>query len=270
MSTHALLRFCTHRWALLVACASACVGTPTPEPPDYLPTPNGGLIFGIPTVTTLAEPHPDVRTAEVPLTGNAGAVEPNSDLWIVNLDDQSAPPLVVRVRGNGSFSTKVDANMGDRLRLVSRSARQHSLPLDALYADAVDSTTVTPMVSLIPLPPQGLDCLQVAPVAEITRVVASGKSLEDSFVLTNRCSAALEITNATLRFGDQGFSLATPPASVPVNGTAKLTVRFAGHDDPSERADILLLDVQQEGRGGAVGRYALGVWSLSSSGSGND
>jgi len=269
MSTHALLRFCTRRWALLVACVSACVGTPTPEPPDYLPTPNGGLIFGIPTVTPLStEVDPSVRTVEVPLTGNAGAVAPNSELWIVNLDDPSATPLTVRARGNGSFSTKVDANMGDRLRLVSRSARQHSLPLDALYADAVDSSTVKPMVSLIPLPPQGLDCLQIAPVAEITRIVESGKSHDDSFVLTNRCSAALEITNATLRFGDQGFALATPPESVPVNGSAKLTVKFAGHDDPSEHADILLLDVRQAD--GAVGRYALGVWSLSSSGSGND
>jgi hypothetical protein len=265
MPTHVRKRFCTRRWLLLAACASACVGTPTPEPPDNLPSPDADRIFGISVAETLSDPR--VATAAVPLAGQPGAVPANSDLWIVDLDDPSAAPLTVRARADGSFSTKVAANMGDRLRLVVRSAGQHSLPLDALYAEASDSSTVTPMVSVIPLPPQGVDCLQVEPVAEITRVVRSGQSQDDSFVLTNRCDVALQITGGALRFGDQGFSLATPPESVPVNGSARLTVTFEGHDDAREHADIVLFDVHADGR---VGRYALGVWSLSSSGSGND
>jgi hypothetical protein len=269
MPTLALTRFCSRRWLLLAAWASACVGTPTSEPPDSLPSPDAGRIFGTSVVDVLS--NPEVASTAVPLAGGAGAVAPGADLWIVNLDDPSAAPITLRPRADGGFSTKLSANMGDRLRLVSRTARQHSLPLDAVFANGADSSNVNPMVSIIALPPQELDCVQLAPPDEITRVVQPGKAQDQSFVLTNRCSSAVQITNASLRFGDTGFSLATPPRSVPANSSASLTITFEGHDDERERADILLLDLSVSGQNSqAGGRYALGVWSVSSSGSGND
>lgn len=269
MPTHADTRFCTRSWLLLAACASACVGTPTPEPPDNLPSPDAGRIFG----TSVIELNtPAVASTAVPLSGDAGAVAPGADLWIVNLDDPSAEPITLRPRADGGFSTKLSANMGDRLRLVSRSARKHSLPLDAVFSNGADSSNVKPMVSIIALPPQELGCVELTPANEITRVVQAGKARDESFVLTNRCNSAVQITNASLRFGDAGFSLATPPESVPANSSASFTITFDGHDDQREHADILLLDVSASGRNAQLGsgRYALGVWSVSSSGSGND
>lgn len=270
MPTHARTRFCTRRWLLLAAWASACVGTPTPEPPDNLPSPDADRIFGT-SVTEVFE-TPQVASTAVPLAGGPGAVAPGTELWIVNLDDPSAEPITLRPRNDGSFSTKLSANMGDRLRLISRTARQHSLPLDAVFSNGADSSNVNPMVSIIALPPQNLACVELTPANEITRVVEAGKARDESFVLTNRCSSAVQITNASLRFGDAGFSLATPPQSVPANSSASLTITFEGHDDEREHADILLLDVSVTGRASqtGAGRYALGVWSVSSSGSGND
>ncbi|MEY4511109.1 MAG: hypothetical protein RLZZ450_3231 [Pseudomonadota bacterium] len=269
MPTHALKCFCTRRWLLLAVWAGACVGTPTPEPPDNLPSPDAGRIFGTSVIDVLA--NPEIASTAVPLAGGAGAVAPGADLWIVNLDDPSAAPITLRPRADGGFSTKLTANMGDRLRLISRSARRHSLPLDAVFANGADSSDVNPMVSIVALPPQELSCVELAPRDEITRVVATGKTQEQSFVLTNRCNGTVQITNASLRFGDTGFSLATPPQSVPQNRSASLTITFEGHDDERERADILLLDVSLSGQNAqAGGRYALGVWSVSSSGSGND
>jgi hypothetical protein len=270
MSTHARTPCPTRRWLVLATCVcvGACAGTPTPEPPDYLPTPNGELIFG----RELAVPMVQIATdsaAPVPLIGAPGAVTPDSDLWIVNLDNLDAEPLTVRARANGSFSTQVAAREGNRIRLVSRNERQHSLPLDALYG-AFDASAQRPSVSVMRLPPTELSCLAVQPAEEITRVVEAGESRSERFELTNRCGKAAQITDARLRFGDQGFSLATPPTSVPVNGTASLTVTLSGHDDAREHGDILLLDVRVGDQDGPLGRYALGVWSVSSSGSGND
>lgn len=268
MVRHAYVTGRMRRWLALAsaACVGACVGTPTPEPPDWLPTPDESIIFGREIAPMVA-----TTSALVPLHGGAGAVTPNSDLWIVNLDDENSAPSTVRARGNGSFSAMVDARQGDRIRLVSRTARQHSLPLDALYQSFGQRS-----VSVSRLPPESLACLELEPAAgDITRVVAADESSSQSFTLRNRCSDSVLIDRASLRFGDQGFTLARPPESIPANGEVALSVIFAGHVDPSEHADIVLLDVstvaQDSSQGGTTrGRYALGVWSVSATGSGND
>jgi hypothetical protein len=263
MPNHARPRSWHPRWALLAACASACVGTPTPEPPDYapelLPTPDGGLIFATDArieVATLNDPP------SAPLSGQRDAVVPDSRVWIVNLDDLTSLPLEVRARANGSFSAMVQARPGDRLRIVSRTDTRHSLPLDAEFVEAEPG-----MVRIVALPPTELPCLQVSPPREIVRTLEPGQSLEERFELRNRCSEPVQIEDARLRFGDQGFSLADAPETIAPNQRASLTVSLDGHADATERADIVLLDVRS---GGERGRYALGVWSVSATGSGND
>jgi hypothetical protein len=260
MPTHPHERSRFSRWLLLASGACACVGTPTPEPPDYtpdlLPTPDGGRIFGTPEVVTLGQP------ADAPVRGPAGSVTPNSQVWIINLDDPTVLPSEVTASATGSFAATVRGSEGDRVRIVSRTQEQHSLPLDAqLVRSGVG------VVQLASLPQQQLDCLQVTPAVERSERVELGRGVVRGFSLTNRCSDVVDIEQVQLRLGAQGFVLGTPPGSVPIDGTATLELTFEGHAEPRERADILLLDVQS---GGTRGRYALGLWSVSSAGTGND
>jgi len=264
MPTPFLARLRPHRWALLAACASACVGTPTPEPPDgfpvpeLLPTPGGDMIFARESIDVVSFSDPP----SAPLVGGPGSVTPNSRVWIVNLDNAASVPLEIRARADGSFGTMVRGTPGERLRIVSRLDSQHSLPLDAQFMQ-----TENRMLRVVALPAPELSCLQITPVAEITRVVADGQSTNERFELVNRCDQPVSIDEARLRFGDQGFRLTAPPESIPVDGRASLEVSFDGHDDAREHADIVLLDVTS---GTDTGRYALGVWSVSTTGSGND
>src|SRR5262245_58400504 len=102
--------------------AAACTGTPTPHPPDFLPSPNGGLINQIiPEVSTTMDP------VTVPLAGDPGAVQGGTDVWVVNLDQATVPAVRVRARADGSFGPiDVVGSEGDRVRLVSRTAQRHS------------------------------------------------------------------------------------------------------------------------------------------------
>jgi hypothetical protein len=261
MATHA--RFSGWQHALRLAATSlcvACVGTPTPEPPDYspLPRPDGAGILS--TVRTLAEVD-IVRDAAlepvtVPLAARANTVQGDADLWVVNLDEPDSPPLTFRARPDGSFETVVTGRIGQRLRLVYRTAGEHSLPLDLEIAGNLMGAAITPLRASTML-----TCFSVEPKEEISVAVIDGASSSRAFTLTNRCAESVALERAELRFGDVGFRLTTPPESVPANGSAELTVIFPRHDDATERADIVLLELAT---GQQRVRHALGVWSRGS------
>ncbi len=249
MPTHAPRPTDCLRWILATcaACLGACVGTPTPEPPDTLPRPNDGLIFG--ATVELTNFPTDNTVPPIPVGGSAGAVPPGSDVWVVNLDRDSVPPLTLRATANGSFDGKISGQDGDRVRIIARTDTQHSLPLDA-FVMPIDAR----QSALAPLPPQGLSCLSLA-AEDLTSIVREGKDSTRKIELRSTCREPVTL-GARLRFGDAGFVVEAPAS---VNGAASITVRITGHDDPREHADILLLDVQS---GTQTGRYALGLWSV--------
>lgn len=258
MPTHAPRPAVCIRW-ILATCLGACVGTPTPEPPDFLPRPDQTRIFGprLMTVDNTAQPESIVSIAVV---GNAGAVMPDSELWVVNLDNPGVAPITVRARVDGSFRGTLQGSPSDRVRMVTRTDTQHSLPLDARVV-RVDAS----QVGLAQLPFEGLPCLTITPEDELTEVVSDGEQATRRFALQSRCDEPVALT-AQLRFGDVGFTLEAP-ASVPADGEAAISVRISGHEDPREHADVVLLEVES---GTRRGRYALGVWSIAASSLGNE
>jgi hypothetical protein len=224
--------------ALLAACAS-CTGTPTSEPPDFLPRPDGARITT--DVVVVSSPQNDAGFA-----GNPGAVSPNTDVWVVNLDDESVKPVTYHAGADGAFQAGATGNPQDRIRIVSRSKDRHS--------PALDFKLIQPngMFGLSLLPDTSLACLHVLPRFELD-FASSG---ELGFTLENTCGETLTITRAALRFGDQGFTLKQPAASIAAGKKLDIDVSYAGSTARQE-ADILLLDVKVATK---QGRYALGVW----------
>jgi hypothetical protein len=261
MPTHAYrlrLFVCSLPAWVVATCVSACVGTPTPEPPDTLPRPDETKIFGaMIEIDIVSTPATNIS---IPITGKANAVEPNSELWIVNLDSTD-PPRTTRAAGNGAFGTEISGEPGDRIRLVVRTDSRHSLPLDATVIKTGAST-----YGVGQLPATALPCLSVEPANELTSVVGQGRELTRQFTLTSSCREPVDVDSATLRFGDAGFDLSAPTRVLP-GQSALLEVRISGHDDAREHADIVLLEVSS---GGQSGRYALGLWSVATSSVGND
>lgn len=242
------------RFALTSLCA-ACVGTPTPEPPDYdpLPRPDAGGFMTTVRVTTFTEVDSALPPVMVPLTARPGTVAPDSEVWLINLDEPSAAPLTLRADARGGFATTVTGRIGQRVRVLYRTERDHSLPLDLEITGNPMSAAITPMRESAALP-----CLTISPPDEITRVVGDDGTMRGTFELANGCAEPVTIERAELRFGDVGFRLTTPPASVPANGRAELTLLFPANSDPRERTDIVLLEAASAG---ARARYALGVWA---------
>jgi hypothetical protein len=249
MPTHAHRPTVCPRW-ILATCLSACVGTPTPEPPDNLPRPDESKIFG-PLIMLNFEGAIDTVSRVIPVVGDPRAVAPNTDVWVVNLDG-SGPAVTMPSKSDGSFRATVFAAPNNRVRIVSRTDSQHSLPLDA-HVISVDGEP-----ALAQLPAGGLPCLTITP-DELDNVV-SGKDLSRRFTLESACDEPITVS-ARLRFGDAGFAL-DAPTTVPANGTAAITVEVTAHDDAREHADIVLLDVASRS---ITGQYALGVWSVAAS-----
>jgi hypothetical protein len=183
-------------------------------------------------------------SVEVPIVGEPGAVQGDTDVWVVNLDDEQVAPKRVRSDAQGRFLVSIEAKPGDRVRLVSRTRDQHSRPFD-LEAVAVDD-----QLGVRPLMDTALDCLEVTPADEISVFD------EGDFVLRNGCNAAVMVSSAQLRFGDQGFALGTLGQSIAEGDELRIRIT-SSVESADEQADILLLDVQS---GTNTGRYALGIW----------
>ena len=235
------------RIAVFVACAGlgGCGGTPTADPPDFLPTPSIGRIGVGPEVVSTSSP----QSAEpIELSGVEGAVDGSAELFIVNLDRMDEDPQVINPNADGSFSTKVVADVGDRVRLVSRTEERHSLPLDL---EAVRGLNV---VALSPLQDQGLGCLEITPKDELD--LGDDRRREQRFTVDNQCTGEITIDRAVLRFGTPKLILVSP-ATIARGAKTDIALSLAG-DLSEELWDILLLDVSvNEERG----RYALSVWA---------
>lgn len=233
----------------LVACGvlGGCGGTPTADPPDFLPTPSAGRIGVEPEIVSSGGPGPQ-GFGPIELVGGEGAVDGTAELWIVNLDRLNEAPQVIQPRANGSFSVEVEGNLGDRVRLVSRTEERHSLPLDL---EIVRSAEVA---ALAPLQDQGLACLKITPAQELD--LGSDRSREASFALDNTCDAELAIERAALRFEETDLMLSAPE-TIPKGAQVEITLRL-DKTLSEERWDIVLLDVSAAGE---EGRYALSVWA---------
>lgn len=216
-----------------------CVGTPTPEPPDFLSQPDRSKI---------SQPTFEVGANQVEplkIIGEPGAVTGDTDVWLVNLDRTNGA-VIVRARDDGSFTAAIEASAGDRIRLVSRTETRHSRPLDLLV------TSMNSALVVEPLGDTALSCLRIEPNDELKLVTGETRA----YRVTNECAGSVTLANAALRFGNQGFQLSPPPTMLTAGEQVELTVSFAG-ENPREQADILLVDVAFGAEGG---RYALGLW----------
>jgi hypothetical protein len=229
---------------VLLACSAlaACVGTPTPEPPDFLPL-DGSLVNMGPVTTGEVGAE---STLPVPVLGEPGAVRGGTSVWLVNLDNPEVAAVYVMANSNGSFQAEISGAPGDRVRLLSRTLSEHSLPIDfeIIFANA--------QLGLSRLPDSSLACLEVLPGGEIS--IASGH--DEAFVITNNCTTDLALERAALRFGDQGFSLLENAKTLAPGESTDVRVAF-GPATRAERAEILLLDVLADK---VSGHYALGIW----------
>ena len=227
---------------LLAFWAAACVGTPTPEPPDFLPL-DGSLVNTTPVV--VAE-GPPTSVTPVKLAGEPGAVRSGTRVWLVNLDRPDVAPVEVAAAKDGSFLAEIVGDAGNRVRVVSRSSTQHSLPLDFAIIFANQQLTLTPLGDT------SASCVEVLPAGELS--LAEGD--EQTFEITNNCADALSLERVALRFGNQGFSLRDTAKTIAPGDSANARVAF-GPASTAERAEILLIDVVA---GKVSGRYALGLW----------
>lgn len=229
--------------ALLCALLTGCGGTPTADPPDFLPTPQG-IGVGNEIVTSAgAEVF-----GPIPVAGASGSVDPDAEVWIVNLDRSDAEPVIVKPASNGSFSAEVEGEVGDRFRLLSRTSERHSLPVDLAAVRGLG------MTSLSPLQARELACLKITPTPELN--LGTGTARKGSYRLKNECTETVRITRSTLRFGDNGLSFAGPTL-VAAGTEGALAFELEG-TLAEELWDIVLLDVATAT---TTGRYALSVWA---------
>ncbi|MET0343979.1 MAG: hypothetical protein ABW252_23395 [Polyangiales bacterium] len=244
-------------WLALTCLPIACTGaggTPTPEPPDHLPTPNIVL-----PVFTQERTLTNATLGPTPLVGSVRAGE---DAWVVNLDRPEVAPVRVRADGEGTFTARVEgAHDGDRIRVVARTATRHSQPADLTIFGSASEPGMFKAAD-----PTALACLTVER-DELVSVVARGAAHTQFFNLINRCDQPVRLDDVRMHRGDQGMTVLAPPASIAVGSAAQVAVSFDGHDDDLERADVVLLEISS---GAETGRYALGVYSVSSSSLGKD
>jgi len=226
---------------------AACVGTPLPEPPDELPTPDFAD-FGRDSVTPVS--FPERPTVQIGAAG-PGSVQAGSRAWFINLDTDDAPTQVSADAQGGLNVPPIPALPGERIRLISRTERQHSAPLDFEVVPA-EVVGVPPQAG--PLSPSGLSCLRVTPAP--TLVLRGSQGV---LRLENGCGSALTFSRVALRFADQGLTLASPPAGLAAGAAVSVSIRDAQGPGASERLDIVLIDAQAAD--GRTGRVAIDVFS---------
>lgn len=227
--------------------SASCVGTPLPEPPDELPAPDYGKFWARDANVMVAS----AGESTVMFNGGGGTVLPNTRVWIVNLDRDVLPTQVHADAQGGFSSSMVRAEAGDRLRVLSRTERQHSAPLDLIVTPA---EVANGPLYIAPQPASDLSCLRITPVATLTLSGAEG-----ALRLENACDDEVELTRVALRFGDQGFELATAPARLAVGQRTTLNIRDSQAAGDAERLEIVLIDAHSAA--GQDGRFAVDVFS---------
>jgi hypothetical protein len=239
--------------ALGALLGSDCVGTPLPEPPDELPRPEFGAIEHAPVIDTAAGGGPPaVREAKTVIQSHNGGVPPGARVWAINLDRPGGAAVETSADALGGFALELLASDQQRVRVIARTDRQHSAPLDLLVSV---SKSDPPVSGVAELRNTGLACLQLMPPETL---VMTGK--QGSLTLINQCETSVQITRAELRLGDQGIALGTvPPGNVAPGAPLTLTLTDGQGPSSRERLDILLLDVGTPA--GLTGRYAVDVFS---------
>jgi hypothetical protein len=240
--------------ALGALLGSDCVGTPLPEPPDELPRPEFTAFAGGPAISVGAPATDLGLSVDVRIAAQSGAVPAGSRVWAINLDAPGQAPVEQQATALGGFDLTISASDRQRVRLVARTARQHSAPLDLVVTRIPESPGMPAFGIVNPLGSTQLACLQVAP-GETLRL--SGK--RGTLMLRNQCAGTVELERAALRLGDQGIALVSPPTTLAAGEQSVLTLTDSQAPGESERLDVLLLDVR--GPGGLEGRYAIDVFS---------
>jgi hypothetical protein len=226
----------------------ACAGTPLPEPPDALPRPRFEQLAAEDAVGPVVAP----ASTAVRVSMAAASIPPGARLSVVNLDRPDVPVVTATGPDAGQrYVANLGASPGDRLRLLFTSGRVHSPPLDLVVV--VSDAALA--FSLMALGDTSLPCLQVTPNES---VVLSGR--RGQLFVTNACDVPVELTRAALRTGAEGIQLGALPVSQLAPGAQiALTLEDTQAPGPSERLDVLLIDVSaQDGR---QGRYAIDVFS---------
>jgi hypothetical protein len=188
----------------------------------------------------------DIRVASA-----SGAVPAGSRVWAVNLDAPGAPPVETLATPLGGFQLVISAADKQRVRIVARTAGQHSAPLDLV---AVVKSAPVAFGYVEQLRDTRLACLQVTP-AETLRL----SDKRGTVTLRNQCSGSVTLERAALRLGDQGIALEAPPSSLAPGQQAVLTFTDSQRPAKDERLDVLLLDVR--GSDGLSGSYAIDLFS---------
>jgi hypothetical protein len=188
------------------------------------------------------------------LLGDHILVEPNAQIWAINLDQPSVPPAIVMARDDGRFVLPIFATKGDRIRILARTETEHSPPLDVIVS--IDTMRRPPERQEFVTPASRLtiSCLRITPAEA---VVFEGNA--GSLVLENRCAVPLELSDAALRLGDRGVALGEVPDAIAPGEQVTLSFSDSVGPGASERLDILLLNVK--GDGPLLGEYAIDLFT---------
>jgi hypothetical protein len=200
--------------ALLLAPIS-CVVTPVPEPPDLDP-PDPDLI--------VLESVMSIMETEVFITGERGAAEPGTTVWVVALASTS-PPITETVADDGSFDLRILASSNTELRIQLRSP-------EGLRSDPVDLVVPPPLEPVRGATVVRDDCLVLDPPYELDLgEFQQGVDSEVSLSIRNGCGSEITIDALELRVPTPSFQIIeSPPISIADGDVATVTVRF----DPRE------------------------------------
>lgn len=210
----------------LMASLASCNINPVPEPPSQQPIdpPN--------TEQVILAPDPMMANDEVDVSGQPGAAEPGSQLWVTNLDG-TAPPAVTDVLPDGSFTMVVTGFAGDELRLQLRDDERRSNPIDVLIPNEQGPA----VLSVRPL----AACLTFEPPLELFLPAPDGTQAPSASIsIENHCDADVVIDEQRLRTSSTSFVVEPAQPVIPMGGFGEIVVR--GYGAPGDE-EVLLVQI---------------------------